>query len=135
MLKAKGLTEEAIDDAREDDRRIIQTISIDGLSDEIREICSFQNDRLVSITYNIPVSPDDFDAVKSLLQQQAEAYIPEEMLLTSGEFLETGTIWQDEKENAIRLLTGSIHGSDDLMVSLSVNVAKTEEAMEQFMDD
>lgn len=135
VLKAKGLTEEAIDDAREDDRRIIQTISIDGLSDEIREICSFQNDRLVSITYNIPVSPDDFDAVKSLLQQQAEAYIPEEMLLTSGEFLETGTIWQDEKENAIRLITGSIHGSDDLMVSLSVNVAKTEEAMEQFMDD
>ena len=57
------------------------------------------------------------------------------MLLTSGEFLETGTIWQDEKENAIRLSTGSIHGSDDLMVSLSVNVAKTEEAMEQFMDD
>lgn len=57
------------------------------------------------------------------------------MLLTSGEFLETGTIWQDEKENAIRLITGSIHGSDDLMVSLSVNVAKTEEAMEQFMDD
>ena len=135
VLKAKGLTEEAINYAREDDRRIVQTISIDGLSDDIGEICSFYNDRLVSITYNIAVSPEEYDEICTLLQQQAEDYIPEEMMLTTGS-LQNGNnmIWQDEKENAIRIEIADVYNSDDKMISVGVYVAKTEEAIEPFMD-
>ena len=135
VLKAKGLTEEAINYAREDDRRIVQTISIDGLSDDIREICSFYNDRLASITYNIAVSPGEYDEICTLLQQQAEDYIPEEMMLTTGSLLNgNNMIWQDEKENTIRIEIADVYNSDDKMISVGVYVAKTEEAMEPFMD-
>ena len=135
VLKAKGLTEDAIDGAQEDGRRIIQTISIDGLSEEITEISSFYHDRLVSVVYNIPVSPEEYDETCTLLQQQAESSIPQEMMLTTGSLLDGNSmIWQDEKENAIRIEIADVYNSNDKVIGIGVYVARTEEAMAQFTD-
>ena len=57
------------------------------------------------------------------------------MMLTTGSLLDGNSmIWQDEKENAIRIEIADVYNSNDKVIGIGVYVARTEEAMAQFTD-
>ena len=74
VQKAAKTSESNIDTTLgEDQPRIIKSISISGLSDDIQEIYSFQNDKLVSVEYMIKVSESEFEKALQTLNTQAAA--------------------------------------------------------------
>ena len=67
--------------------RIIHSISISSLSDDIQEIFSFQNDQLVSVEYAITVPESEFQTVLQTLAHQA-AELLEDLLVGENQILE-----------------------------------------------
>ena len=72
VLEIKGLGEDAI----LEDGRVLATISIEGLSDEIMEIFEFSENQLNGVQYFIYPKEDVFEDICEMLYQQAIEIMP-----------------------------------------------------------
>ena len=70
VLQTTQLSDDDVDTSLgEEYPRIIHSISISGLSDEVQEIFSFQEDKLVSVEYAITVSESEFQKILQTLDR------------------------------------------------------------------
>lgn len=109
VLKATGLSEDTVD-TEESYPRIIHDISIPGLSDEIREIFTFnkmnsEEDKLVGVGYAFSVLDEEFETVCQTLANQAEAVMPPELLTEEESHIQDGqgASWEDGEKNYVFL--------------------------------
>lgn len=131
VLLKTGLTEDCIEGDYGNGKRIVNHIRIEGLSDDILEIYGFEEDRLLTVSYYIPVSDSDYAEVCSMLQEQAYAYIPSDLLLTQKEAVlgkNTGIIWEDAEGNMVFLDSPTASKeSENQWIMLSICVTKYED--------
>lgn len=105
--------------------RIIHSISISGLSDDIQEIFSFQEDKLVSAEYAIRVSESEFQTTLQTLAHQA-IELPEDLLVGENQILEGKTTrWEDEQKNNLILSFPETDTSEERVIFLGMYMAKT----------
>ena len=91
--------------------RIIHSISISSLSDDIQEIFSFQNDQLVSVEYAITVPESEFQTVELL----------EDLLVGENQILEGKTTrWEDEQKNSLILSFPDTDTSEERVIFLGL---------------
>lgn len=81
--------------------RILHTIPIKGLSDDVREVFMFNSDRLMSIQYHIYFDPDQYTTVIDTLKQQGEAFLPESWQLIVNNPYKEDTYWVDSEGNQL----------------------------------
>lgn len=102
-----------------------RTLTFYNLSNEIIEQCNYENDMLVSIEYQITVTPDEKIHLCNTLYEQAKEHMPEpfsdnlEAMKTAPQ--QTEVIWKDEKKVYVRLQFASIYDSEDEMIILSIH--------------
>ena len=100
--------------------RIIHSISISSLSDDIQEIFSFQNDQLVSVEYAITVPESEFQTVLQTLAHQA-AELLEDLLVGENQILEGKTTrWEDEQKNSLILSFPDTDTSEERVIFLGL---------------
>ena len=100
--------------------RIIHSISISSLSDDIQEIFSFQNDQLVSVEYAITVPESEFQTVLQTLAHQA-AELLEDLLVGENQILEGKTTrWEDEQKNSQILSFPDTDTSEERVIFLGL---------------
>ena len=107
VLRAMKLSEDDVN-REESYPRIIHTIAIPGLSDNIQEIFNFDKlnsdeDKLVSVEYFISVSEEDLEKTAQTLGKQADAVMPPEFLMNEENGIARGfkTSWEDEQKNYV----------------------------------
>lgn len=123
VLQATKTTEADIDKEQgEDNPRIIHTIAISGLSDSIREVFSFQDDKLVSVVYFITVSEAQLEKTLQTLDEQA-AVMPEDLLQTEGSIQEgKATRWEDAQKNYVILSYATTNTPDERVIMLGIHM-------------
>lgn len=127
VLEAKRFAEDAAEeDLGENSRRILNQISIEGLSDEITEIYQLEQNRLITVMYVISVEQSEFEQSCELLRQQAAEHLPDELRLTAeDQRLEQNAtiIWEDENQNTIYLSSPAAVADGKRTIILSLHVA------------
>ena len=125
VQKAAKTSESNIDTTLgEDQPRIIKSISISGLSDDIQEIYSFQNDKLVSVEYMIKVSESEFEKALQTLNTQAAA-LPADWLMGENHILDGKTTsWEDTQKNTVTLSFPETNTSGERVILLGLYMAK-----------
>ncbi len=125
VQKASKTSESNIDTTLgEDQPRIIKSISISGLSDDIQEIYSFQDDKLVSVEYMIKVSESEFEKAIQTLNTQAAA-LPADWLMGENHILEGKTTsWEDTQKNTVTLSFPETNTSGERVILLGLYMAK-----------
>lgn len=121
VLQTTQLSEDDVDTTLgEAYPRIIHSISISGLSDDIREIFSFQNDQLVSVEYAITVPESEFQTILQTLAHQA-AELPEDLLVGENQISdEKTTRWEDEQKNSLILSFPETDTSEERVIFLGL---------------
>ena len=100
--------------------RIIHSISISSLSDDIQENFSFQNHQLVSVEYAITVPESEFQTVLQTLAHQA-AELLEDLLVGENQILEGKTTrWEDEQKNSLILSFPDTDTSEERVIFLGL---------------
>ena len=104
VLQATGLSEDDIA-GEADDPVIMHSIAIDGLSDNIREIFVFQDDKLVTIRYAVTVSEEDYEKTCQTLEDQASTEMHTGWLVGKINSLaeNSQTLWEDTEKNYVSL--------------------------------
>lgn len=125
VQKAAKTSESNIDTTLgEDQPRIIKSISISGLSDDIQEIYSFQDDKLVSVEYTIKVSESEFEKALQTLNTQAAA-LPADWLMGENHILDGKTTsWEDTQKNTVTLSFPETNTSGERVILLGLYMAK-----------
>ena len=125
VLQTTQLSEDDVDTSLgEEYPRIIHSISISGLSDDIQEIFSFQEGKLVSVEYAIIVLESEFQKTLQTLDRQA-AELPADLLLGENQILEGKTTrWEDAQKNNLILSFPEADTSKERVIFLGVYMAK-----------
>ncbi len=127
VLESMNLTEADINtNLGEDAPRIIQTISIPGLSDQVMEVLNFYDDQLVSVEYMISLEDAAYETACQTLSEQS-AVIPEELMLSAENGISSGqtTLWEDAEKNTLSVSFPDTGDSQPRVIILSLSVAKT----------
>ena len=127
VLESMNLTEADINtNLGEDAPRIIQTISIPGLSDQVMEVLNFYDDQLVSVEYMISLEDAAYETACQTLSEQS-AVIPEELMLSAENGIASGqtTLWEDAEKNTLSVSFPDTGDSQPRVIILSLSVAKT----------
>lgn len=127
VLESMNLTEADINtNLGEDAPRIIQTISIPGLSDQVMEVLNFYDDQLVSVEYMISLEDSAYETACQTLSEQS-AVIPEELMLSAENGIASGqtTLWEDAEKNTLSVSFPDTGDSQPRVIILSLSVAKT----------
>lgn len=102
-----------------------RTLEFYNLSNEIVEQCNYEEDKLVSIQYQMTVSPDEKSRLCNTLYEQAKECMPEPMSDNLEDIKaapeQTEVIWKDENNVYVRLQFAAIYDSDDQMITLSIH--------------
>lgn len=130
VLETLGLTEENIDySLGEGKPRIIDNVSVEGVSDKIQETFSFEGGMLVSVQYAFQIGPDEIERICRLLNEQAEASMPRELLRGENEILKQGaTYWDDEAQDMVMLSFADMGDSGLKAVVLQLSVSRAKAA-------
>ncbi len=127
ILESMNLTEADINtNLGENAPRIIQTISIPGLSDQVMEVLNFYDDQLVSVEYMISLEDSAYETACQTLSEQS-AVIPEELMLSAENGISSGqtTLWEDAEKNTLSVSFPDTGDSQPRVIILSLSVAKT----------
>ena len=127
VLEILDLTEADINTSLgEDNPRVIRTISVTGLSDQVMEIISFASDQAAVVEYMIAVDESDYEAACQLLGEQSAAAIPEELLLSAENGVSSGqnTLWEDAEKNTFSISFPETGDSQPRVISMTLGVVK-----------
>ena len=127
VLEILDLTEADINTSLgEDNPRVIRTISVTGLSDQVMEIISFASDQAAVVEYMIAVDEADYEAACQLLGEQSAAAIPEELLLSAENGVSSGqnTLWEDAEKNTFSISFPETGDSQPRVISMTLGVVK-----------
>lgn len=126
VLASMNLTEADLNTNQgEDAPRIIQTISIPGLSDQVMEVFNFYNDQLVSVEYMISLDDAAYETACQTLSEQS-AVIPDELMLSAENGIASGetTLWEDAEKNTLSVSFPDTGDSQPRVIMLSLSSAK-----------
>ena len=119
VCKTRGLQ---IADLREDSENttsLRRIITIEGLSDNVYEIFSFYNGKLISASYNAIVDETDFETLMATVMVQAEAFLPETMQKGDSR-------WTDSQGNWVSIGSGSTdEDSNKEVITLNISIPRT----------
>ena len=126
VLEELGLSEEDLEPVGENYNRLLNTVSIPGLSDEVTEIYSFYDGKLVALEYTVWIPVEEFDAACRKLAEQAEEAMPAELLrsVEIGIAEGNGTSWQDDAQNWAQMSFAQNVEEGRRNISLSIMAAK-----------
>lgn len=126
VLASMNLTEADLNtNLGEDAPRIIQTISVPGLSDQVMEVFSFYDDQLVSVEYMISLEDAAYETACQTLSEQS-AVIPDELMLSAENGIASGetTLWEDAEKNTLSVSFPDTGDSQPRVIMLSLSSAK-----------
>lgn len=126
ILESMNLTEADINtNLGENAPRIIQTISIPGLSDQVMEVFNFYDDQLVSVEYMISLEDAAYETACQTLSEQS-AVIPDELMLSAENGIASGqtTLWEDAEKNTLSVSFPNTGDSQPRVIMLSLSSAK-----------
>ena len=127
VIQAKALNSEAISEDEALGKRIINTIGVTNLSEEMTEVYTFSEDKLVSVAYIIAASDTEKVAICNSLYEQATSQLPAPVSSNLDD-IQTGKntiLWLDQEQNSITLSFPTTQDNEPNAIILSIDVSKT----------
>jgi len=119
VCKTKGLLESELRDIGRNTSQLICTIAIEGLSDEVYEVFTFYEGKLINVHYMAAINEADYEKLIALVAAQAKAILPEAMRVGDH-------FWIDSQGNQMSI--GGSSTDDDHnheVITLGVSMAKS----------
>lgn len=124
VTKARPLNSSQISKDEQKDR-IISMVKIAGLSGEAKEIYNFEDDKLVSVMYLLPVEKSEQNAICNTLYEQALSRMPEPDTANMEENIKNGkntVMWMDETGNSVSLSFPETKKGEPQAIILQISV-------------
>ena len=126
IVQAKSLDYKA--DSKNDisDKRIINTVNVKDLSDEMTEVYNFSEGHLISVEYIIAASDSEQEKICNILYEQAKEHMPAPATDNLEDIKEGKDmiLWLDENQNRITLSFPMTNDNEPNAIILGIYVSK-----------
>ncbi len=141
LLEEKELDEEAIysreNTGSYESAIVINDVKTMNLSNEMREIYRFFDDKLITVEYSIPVTDDERALICQIIYDQVMALNLTNQTNFSLEGLKDGTgsyTWEDEKKNTLSISCPTTLENEPDIIMIGLHVAR-ESVLSQVLVD
>lgn len=126
VLKAKELDPSTVSEDEILGWRIVNTVPVTNLSDEMTEVYNFSEGQLISVEYIIATDDDEQEEICNSLYEQAGERMPAPVT-DNLEDIKNGqemVLWLDEKQNSVILSFPKTNDDEPNAIILGVYVSK-----------